>query len=109
MLDQSENLRKISSSATGVTCVSPTALAQLTALGSKPDSCATRPVANAGFSPSAAANFHNRVQRDTMEKDSIDPKDWAKPPDRPGWAFEVRGYTFHDAKTRFVREARAAS
>lgn len=53
---------------------------------------------------SARMAFYANARESSNEKESFDPTDWAKPPEKPGWVIEVRGYTYHSGKQRFVMD-----
>ncbi len=49
-----------------------------------------------------ATRFFNQVKTDTMVRESIADPEWNEAPKHPGWAFELRGFTYHEAKDRFI-------
>ena len=50
-----------------------------------------------------ATSFYNNVKKNAEDQESLQHPDWQTgPPKKEGWAFEVRGYTYHRDALRFV-------
>ena len=53
-----------------------------------------------------ATNFFANVKKQALPEstDTARYTDWQSPPKEPGWAVEIRGYTYHEEQLRFVQE-----
>ncbi len=56
---------------------------------------------------SMATNFFTQVKQRSTISETVDPNkdpDWKEAPKQPGWAIEIRGFTYHQDAHHFVRE-----
>ncbi len=51
-----------------------------------------------------ATQYYSQVKTASDVQQSIEDAEWKEPPKSPGWAFELRGFTFHEAKDRFIMD-----